>query len=41
MKNGTGPIKGVLNWFYTKEGETSQWDLDDADSDFDAGVSFP
>ena len=40
MKNGTGPIKGVLNWFYTKEGETSQWDLDDADSDFDAGTNF-
>lgn len=40
MKNGTGPIKGVLNWFYAKEGETSQWDLDDADSDFDAGTNF-
>lgn len=40
MKNGTGPIKGLLNWFYTKEGETSAWDLDDADSEFDAGTTF-
>lgn len=40
MKNGTGPIKGLLNWFYTKEGETSSWDLDDADSEFDAGTTF-
>lgn len=40
MKNGTGPIKGVLNWFYSKEGETDQWDLDSADSDFDAGTNF-
>lgn len=40
MKNGTGPIKGVLNWFYQKEGETDQWDLEDADSDFDAGTNF-
>lgn len=40
MKNGTGPIKGLLNWFYTKEGETSAWDLDDSDSEFDAGTTF-
>ena len=40
MKNGTGPVKGLLNWFYTKEGETSAWDLDDADSEFDAGTTF-
>lgn len=40
MKNGTGPIKGLLNWFYGKEAETSAWDLDDADSEFDAGTTF-
>lgn len=35
MKNG--PIKSALDWFYTKEGETSEWDLDGADNDFDSG----
>ena len=40
MKNGTGPIKGLLNWFYTKEGEYSPWDLDDNSSEFDAGTAF-
>ena len=39
MRNGNGPIKGLLDWFYTKEGETDMFDLDDSDSDFDPGYS--
>ena len=41
LKSGQGPIKGLLNWFYNKEGETDMWDLDDPDSDFDAGFDLP
>lgn len=41
LKSGQGPIKGLLNWFYNKEGETDMWDLDDPDSDFDAGFDSP
>lgn len=40
MRNGSGPIKGLLNWFYTKETETDPFDLEEPDSEFNPGTSF-
>ena len=39
MRKGSGPIKGLMDWFYTKESEFDMFDLDN-DSDFDPGTSF-
>lgn len=39
MRKGNGPIKGLIDWFYTKENEFDMFDLDD-DSDFDPGTDF-
>ena len=41
MRQGSGPIKGLLNWFFTKENEMDPFSLDDDyDSEFDSGTSF-